>query len=36
MNQPVLHENLPMIEVADLRAAQYLLTWLGPNPCPKT
>lgn len=41
MNQPVLHENLPIIEVAnqlilddlyaDPRAAQYLLTRLGPT-----
>jgi hypothetical protein len=39
MNQPILHENLPLIEVtdrlilddlyADPRAAQYLLTRLG-------
>ena len=41
MNQPILHENLPIIEVADplilddlyadLRAAQFLLTRLGPT-----
>jgi hypothetical protein len=41
MNQPILHENLPLIEVADHlilddlyadpRAAQYLLTRLGPT-----
>ena len=41
MNQPILHENLPIIEVADhlilddlyadQRAAQYLLTRLGPT-----
>ena len=40
MNQPILHENLPIIEVADPhildnlyadpRAAQCLLTRLGP------
>jgi len=41
MNSPILHENLPLIEVADrlilddlyanLRTAQYLLTRLGPT-----
>ena len=41
MNQPILHENLPIIEVADPlildnlyadpRAAQFLLTRLGPT-----
>jgi hypothetical protein len=41
MNRPILHENLPLIEVSDpldldalytdLRAAQYLLTRIGPT-----
>jgi hypothetical protein len=41
MSEPILHENLPLIEVADHlilddlyadpRAAQYLLTRLGPT-----
>jgi len=41
MNQPILHENLPILEVADHlilddlyadpRAAQYLLNRLGPT-----
>ena len=41
MNKPILHENLPLIEVsdpfdldtlyADMRAAQYLLTRIGPT-----
>jgi hypothetical protein len=41
MNLPILHENLPLIEVsdsstldglyADPRTAQYLLTRLGPT-----
>jgi len=41
MNQPILHENLPIIQVADPlilddlyadpRAVQYLLTRLGPT-----
>jgi hypothetical protein len=41
MNQPILHENLPLIEVADhlilddlyadLLAAKYLLTRLSPT-----
>jgi hypothetical protein len=41
MNQPILHNNLPLIEVADPltlddlyadpRTAQYLLTRLGPT-----
>jgi hypothetical protein len=41
MNSPILHENLPLIEVndpltlddlyADPRTTQFLLTRLGPN-----
>lgn len=41
MTSPILHENLPLLEVsdpadldaiyADARAAQYLLTRLGPT-----